>query len=99
MGIDGAGSNITPRIGSRDVPETERAERAVQGPGEISRAERLDRVEISPEGRELARAEEAGETLTPERRAEILARLESGFYDSPRIAEQVARAIVARGDL
>lgn len=99
MGIDGAGSNISPRIGSRDVSEAERSERVVQGPDQGSRGERADRVEISSRGRELARAGEVEGSLSPERRSEIVARLESGFYDSPDIAEQVARALVDRGDL
>lgn len=99
MGIDGAGSNISPRIGPRDVSEAERSERAVEGPKQIARIERADRVEISTAGRELARADEAGGPLGPERRAEILARLESGFYHSAEVAEQVAGALVARGDL
>lgn len=99
MGIDGTGSNITPRVGPREVPESERPERAVQGPGQISRAERADRVEISSRGRELARTDEAVESLPPERRAEIAARLESGFYDSSDIAEQLARVLMDRGEI
>lgn len=85
MAIDGAGSNTPPRIGGRDAPE---AERGVRDPREIFR-----RI------RELASAEGSEDVPSVERLREIQSRLESEFYHSPEIAEKVARAILARGDL
>lgn len=88
MAIDGAGSNTPPRIGGRDAPEADRSDGAVRDPREIFR-----RI------RELASAEGSGDVPSVERLREIQSRLESEFYHSPEIAEKVARAILARGDL
>lgn len=37
--------------------------------------------------------------LTPDRIAEVRRRLRQGFYDSEEVAAEVARRILARGDL
>ena len=60
--------------------------------GESTRAPSADQVEISEAGRSLAR--EASPDL-----AEIRARVESGYYDTPAAAEATARRILASGDL
>jgi hypothetical protein len=64
---------------------------------------RVDRIEISDEARALA-AQSAGEATRtegtwPERIAEIQRRIENRFYDAPEVIDQVARRILARGDL
>jgi anti-sigma28 factor (negative regulator of flagellin synthesis) len=61
-----------------------------------------DRVELSPEARALAaRLDQAGEgqELTPERIAELRQRIREGVYDSPAMAQEVARRVLDSGDL
>lgn len=101
MSIDDIRSGIYRPVGGGAV------ERHVAGKGRPAAGKggtgRSDRIEISEEARALARSrmaeamEEAA--LTPERIAEILSRIESGFYDRPEIVHRVARAILSRGDL
>lgn len=76
------------------------------GPAPVSGPEaagRIDRVEISTEGRLLAEKLGAAESevteLTPERAEIIRERIESGFYDTPETIESVARRMIERGDL
>jgi flagellar biosynthesis anti-sigma factor FlgM len=67
---------------------------------ESSSGERSDRVEISAEGRIRAQAAlQEGSGLSQERLAEIRQRIEDGTYDTPDMAEQVARRILSSGDL
>lgn len=71
----------------------------VQG---ISQVERVDRVEISEEGRALAKASAENatrETLSPGRLAQINERIGDGTYHTPEVAEEVARQILDSGDL
>lgn len=71
--------------------------------GGIGAPDRADKVEISAEGKALAaqqlRADEGGEGLSPERLEVIRRRMEDGTYDSPRVAEEVARRLLDSGDL
>lgn len=57
-------------------------------------SERSDTVQISSAGRELA----AG-ALGAERIEELRDRIRSGVYDRPAVAEDVARRILASGDV
>lgn len=68
---------------------------------ETDGASRTDRVEISGEGRALARqAAEADKLgISPERLAQIRARLEDGTYQGPAMREALARRILDSGDL
>jgi hypothetical protein len=79
----GAGS---PR---RDTPSSSSAT-----PSGASSSDRVrpDRVEISPDGRALA--ERA--TMSAERLAEVRARIQTGHYDSPAVADAVARKLAGR---
>ncbi len=74
-----------------------------EGPKGVAAAERGDKVEISQEGRAMASrsrlAEEAGGGLAPERLEEIQRRMDDGTYDSPEVAEEVARQLIRAGDL
>ena len=65
-----------------------------------SPASRSDQVQISDAGRALAAQADAtrGE-LTPERIAEIREKILSGAYNSLEIVEEVARKMLASGDL
>mgnify|MGYP003579488139 CR=1 FL=1 len=50
-------------------------------------------------GRELAAGEREGRELSPERVAEVRRRILEGAYASAEVVGQVARAVLARGDL
>ncbi|MDH5588715.1 MAG: hypothetical protein OEZ65_01345 [Gemmatimonadota bacterium] len=56
---------------------------------------RTDSIEISSEGQALA----AQNAEASERLQEVLGRIREGAYDSPEMAEQVARSILESGDL
>jgi hypothetical protein len=68
---------------------------------EAAKAQAIDRVEISGEGRALAaHSDEARELgLPPERLAEIRSRVEDGFYGRGPVLDLVARRILGSGDL
>lgn len=75
-----------------------------EGPAPVRGTEaagRADRVEISAEGRLLAAQLEAAQTgaLAPERAAEIRARMEAGMYDTPEVAAEIARKLIALGEV
>jgi ribosomal protein S12 len=66
----------------------------------VSAVRRIDRVRISAEGRALIAPSGAGDTeLTPEQIAEIRRRIQAGVYNSLHVVNEVARRILARGDL
>ena len=67
---------------------------------EVRRVERADRVEISPEGRELA-AQLLSESSEPAggRQDVIAVRLGHGYYNDPAVAKDVAGRLLASGDL
>jgi hypothetical protein len=58
----------------------------------------MDRVEISDEGRALS-SQSGISSLSPDRMMEIQHRIESGTYDTPDMAEEVARRLLISGDL
>lgn len=66
-----------------------------------SPVQRGDQVQISDAGRALAAqaAEESRGELTPERIAEIRERILSGAYNSLEVVDQVARKMLASGDI
>jgi len=83
-------------------PKGEDDSRVSKDPDESPSRGRTDSVEISPEGRVLAsRSQGAGEgqALSPERLEEVRGRIHDGTYDSPEVAEDVARQILRSGDL
>jgi anti-sigma28 factor (negative regulator of flagellin synthesis) len=102
--------SITPISGTSvqgsDLRRTEQARGSdgrVTAPGPVGRAERADRVDISSEGRAQA-LEDARRNALPAARGsdrldEIRARIEAGTYDTPEVAEEVARKLLASGDL
>lgn len=66
------------------------------------RSPRRDRVEISEEARALAAQLDGGQAATglpPERIAEIQGKIQRGEYNSPAVAEHVARRLVDSGEL
>ena len=84
-------------------PKGEENTKAKGESGDAVSEGRSDRVEISPEGRVLSSQSqtsvEEGTGLTQERLAEIHQRMEDGTYDSPEVAEEVARQLLNSGDL
>ena len=73
------------------------------GPRKVAGPKRPDTVEISEEARILATRTpeeiEEGEGLSQRRLNQIRQRMTDGFYDLPSTAEEVARRILASGDL
>ena len=57
-----------------------------------------DKVQISEAGRELAAKASSG-SLTPERISEVRERILSGAYNSLEVVDQVARKMLASGDI
>jgi anti-sigma28 factor (negative regulator of flagellin synthesis) len=62
---------------------------------------RTDRVRISEAGRALAAQEAAGAEggLSAERVSELRQRVQDGTYNSPAVADRIARRLVESGDL
>ncbi len=83
--------------GPRRVRDREEASSrdATSGP---SQSGRVDRVEISDEARALSSKGSldgaAATVLTEERADEIRARIDSGAYDTPEVAEKLARLLI-----
>jgi hypothetical protein len=76
-------------------------EKDVPGQTNGAAAQRGDKVQISDAGRALAAQANGGarETLTPERIAEVRERILSGAYNSLEVVDQVARKMLASGDI
>lgn len=95
--VPASGAKPDQGIASRLKGSTEQADGSVPY--------RSDQVEISDEARRLAaqQAAESGEkdsmSLSPARLKAIQDRISSGAYLSPRIAGEVARAIIDRSEL
>lgn len=91
------------RAGGVLKPKELNGSKGKDGPKEVSGTSKADKVEISDEGRALAAGTEATVRKTgdlpPERVLEIRQRIESGWYDTPEIAGEVARRIYHSGDL
>ncbi len=102
MTIRDIGPGLSKPEGPRRLQDKEEsAERAAE-PSRGSEG-RGDRVEISEAGRVLSsRASPLNELLsiqTSERLAQIQERIDSGAYDTPEMAEEVARRLLDSGDL
>ena len=92
MSIHKIGSDLVRPIPSKS---TEQAERKTDGEssGSPARKARGDQVGFSAEGLAMA------ELAHSDRLATIEARIANGFYDDPQIADEVARRLIASGDL
>ena len=80
------------------TPKTE----GVSNKEAVTPASRVDHVQISDAARRMVEQSNDGstaESLAPARRQEIIARLQSGAYQSWEIADHVARAIINRSDI
>jgi hypothetical protein len=100
MTIDDIGRRFTGPAGSEPGRETEQASR-IRPVTPARPATASDHVELSDEGRILARLAERAEELglSPERLAEIQERLADGSYHRPEMIDVVARRILDSGDL
>ena len=90
MSIHEIGSDLVRALGPKDAREPDSSKRR-RDAGEPQPAARSDSVEISAAGRELA----AGAA----RMDEIHDRIDIGYYDLPAQAEELARRLIASGDL
>jgi negative regulator of flagellin synthesis FlgM len=96
---------INSKVGSpTPAPKVEQEQVAHQTPSATTSAvgaERQDRVQISDAGRALAAREGApeGSSLSPERIAQLRQRVLDGAYNSLDVVDEVARRILATGDL
>ncbi len=97
MTIINIGSDIVRHEGSKPTQAAEHGDGQQRAVEDIARVERADRIDISVEGRALAAANAAG--ATPERLEQIRERLASGYYDASQVADEVARGLLASGDL
>jgi hypothetical protein len=78
-----SGATDSPERGSRQPSRTPAA------------GHRTDSVEWSARGKELS----GSGALSAERLTEIRARIDARFYDSPQVADAVARRLLATGDV
>ena len=97
MTIINIGSDIVGHEGSKPTQAAERDDSKQLVVQDVARVERADRIDISVEGRALAAANAAG--ASPERLEQIRERLASGYYDASQVADEVARGLLASGDL
>jgi len=98
MGIHEINADRTSPARAGGIGKTPAEERAaVRAAG---KAERVDRVVISAEGRALAGLHDAApDRIATERIEQVRDRIRDGVYDSPVILEIVARRILERGDV
>ena len=92
---NGYSSELTPRS-TRAVADPATVDRtAAAGAADAQNAGPRDSVELSAEG--LARSKDA--TLTGQRIAQIRQNVLQGAYDSAHVVDQVAKNILASGDV
>lgn len=94
----------TPLVGSNNVASTGQSVARADVASlrdDVAPAARADKVQFSAEALRLAQELTVeGEDALPEaRRQEILDRIASGAYNTPELADHVARAIIGRSDL
>jgi len=91
------------RAGSSLRPKELNGSKEKEGPREVAEAKGPDKVEISEEAKLLAAQAEAEaaeeEGLPKEVVLRIRRWIDDGFYDLPTTVEEVARRILASGDL
>ena len=92
MSIHKIGSDLVRPLPSKGTSPAERKAEGESSGKPVPRG-RTDQVGFSAEGLALA------ELAQNDRLATIEARVENGFYDDPQIADEVARRLIASGDL
>lgn len=94
MSIDGIGFGFLRSGRAREVKDSERPGGSDPSGASPTPAARGDSVEISAQARDLAATGSDEQRLD-----EIRSRVEDGVYDRPSVAEEVARRILASGDV
>jgi len=98
MKIYSNGSDILRSEQTRELQKSAGERQKAKAPESAAPAQRSgDKVQISDAGR--AMAAKAGSTLTPERISEVRERILSGAYNSLEVVDQVARKMLASGDI
>lgn len=93
--------SLTPATPAQKIDDTAAARQTPAGGTAAVAQDRSDRVQISDAGRALAARDGAGEpsSLSPERLAELRQRVLDGAYNSLDVVDEVARRILANGEL
>lgn len=105
MRINGTGADIIRPDQTRELQRSqgESSLRKAASPQPSSPVQRSDKVEISEAARKLAHGVEASAStraeLAPERVALIREKILSGAYNSLDVVEQVAKRMLASGDI
>lgn len=98
MKINGTTSEILHAEQSRELQKAGEKQRTAQP---VTQVQRSDRVQISDEGRALAAnaANETSGALSAERITDVRRQILSGAYNSLDVVDQVARKMLASGDI
>lgn len=101
MKINGSNDPIIPAGATRDVREAAQAPARAnkQADAQPQRTTPRDSVSISAEARKLAEQAAPEATLSPERAADIRKKILDGAYNSAEMAGEVAKRILASGDV
>lgn len=104
MKINSTGADFIRSDQARELQRSseEKSVRKVASQPASSSVQRSDKVEISAEARQLARGSEVAQasgSLTPDRVAQIREKILSGAYNSLDVVDQVARKMLASGDI
>ena len=106
MRITGTGADFIRPDKTREILRAADESAAKKAPSQpAAQVERSDKVEISEAARHLAasgglrEASAARGELTPERVAEIREKILKGAYNSIEVVDQVARKMLASGDI
>lgn len=103
MSIQRIGSDLVrplDPVGARSTDRKKDTKDTGDASARSGRRDRTDRVGLSPEGLALAaKAQDTETNLTPERIADIKAKIADGFYNKPEVAGDVARRVLASGDV
>ena len=105
MRINGSGSDIIRPGQTQEIQRSqgESSLKKASSPTPSSPVQRSDKVEISEAARKLAQGVEATSStrgeLAPERVALIREKILSGAYNSLDVVEQVAKKMLASGDI
>lgn len=99
MSIHKIGSDLVRPLPQREGGLSPRKASAAGTPSQ-GRPERSDRVGFSEEGLALAARDHLGaDELAAQRLETVRERIAGGFYENPAVAEEVARRILASGEL
>jgi negative regulator of flagellin synthesis FlgM len=103
MRISNSGADFIRSEQAREIQRSTPDGVARQATQPVAPVTRNDKVEISDEARRLARGADAATapngSLSPEKIAEFRQKILGGAYDSLEVVDQVARKMLASGDI